>query len=88
MLHAEDDAVVPHSLGARLCQTAREAGKENIRMVRNPVLPLSLLLLQVSYPSSLSLGHCNIHLATGLAEEVTDFVSSLESQGERAARLG
>ena len=42
----------------------------------------------MSYPSSLSLGHCNIHLAPGLGEEVTQFVSSLESQGERAARLG
>lgn len=47
ILHAGDDAVVPHRLGMALEASVREAGKTNTRLV--------------SFPSSLGLGHGGIH---------------------------
>lgn len=72
ILHAEDDNVVPHRLGAALEASAREAGKANVRLV--------------SYPASLRLGHTVVR-APGLGEEVGQFVATLEGPEERAARL-
>jgi len=60
LLHAEDDGVVPYSLGQELYNSAREAGKTNLRMV--------------TYPSSLGLGHCDIYTAQSLPEEIAEFV--------------
>lgn len=74
ILHAEDDNVVPHSLGQALHQAGKAAGKDNIRMV--------------SYPPSLGLSHCKIHQAEGLVTEIKEFVTKLEGQEERVARLG
>merc|ERR1712059_84374 len=64
VLHAEDDSVVPYSLGQDLYGKAREAGKVNIRFV--------------TYPSDLGLGHCDIYLFSGLGEEVEQFVGQLD----------
>ena len=66
ILHAEDDNIVPHRLGVALEESAREGGKQEVRLV--------------SYPSSVGLGHCDIYKAPGLPEELQAFMERLQGE--------
>jgi abhydrolase domain-containing protein 12 len=59
ILHAEDDRIVPFTLGQKLEAAAREAGKNNIRFV--------------TFPREERRGHTNIYLSDNLASAVKAF---------------
>eukprot|EP00092_Neocalanus_flemingeri_P035286 GFUD01038391.1.p1 GENE.GFUD01038391.1~~GFUD01038391.1.p1 ORF type:complete len:217 (-),score=81.20 GFUD01038391.1:1391-2002(-) len=63
MMHAEDDKVVPYSLGCNLHKEAVDAGKENIRYV--------------TFPGDLGLGHNDIYQSDTLKEELKRFVEEV-----------